>query len=745
MMKYKIRGFKRSFGLVLIAALVVAVGSVWYWNVVTERLAQDARVSIVAGSRELALDFDRLLGGQLQVLAAIGVSLEQSALLQNSAQLTDYLNRQNKRNVFTLTGFQFADGRAVFSNGAVKHNFLSKAEVEEAFEHSRYVSERKKNPFDGSAMLVFAIPLRRDGERLGAVFGVQAVDAYETALAGATLPDGGLSFIVKPDGRVVMGYPQVAYPNIFSLGGETQYDRGLSAEKLRQDMQNGRQGLTGYTLKGSHRFASYYPLGYNGWYALSVLPTASMAEKAQTLMWMSLLLCFSIIGVLGLLLVFILRMQYQSSRALFRMGFVDPLTGADNLNAFRLKFPKAAGAFRARGIPFALTLINVNRFKAVNDIYGFEVGDQILRQVAQALQEALGEGELFCRSGADVFLLLLACPDRAQLEQRVDRLALQAGRFCRAGAEECLPMSLTCGIYLVDEEVPFYIMMDRANLAWAAAKQRAGRACAFYDEADRRQIVTEKRIESSMDQALKDGEFQLYLQPKCDFKTGEIKSAEALVRWKHPTRGLIPPDWFIPVFEKNGFVLKLDQFILQQTAALLKQWKEQGLGQVPVGVNFSRLHLDDPHFIDDLVQTAEQAGVDPRLLEVELTESVVFGHVEKMQQVIDGLHKAGFSVAMDDFGSGYSSLNVLKNLYFDCVKLDKEFLASGEGNPRMRQIISGAVKMIKELHCTIVAEGVETQEQADFLSGIGCDLAQGYFFSKPLPADEFTRRLKKDK
>ena len=166
--------------------------------------------------------------------------------------------------------------------------------------------------------------------------------------------------------------------------------------------------------------------------------------------------------------------------------------------------------------------------------------------------------------------------------------------------------------------------------------------------------------------------------------------------------------------------------------------------QVPVGVNFSRLHLDDPHFIDTLVQTVDRAGVEHCLLEVELTESVVFGHVERMKQVIDGLHEKGFSVAMDDFGSGYSSLNVLKNLYFDCVKFDKEFLASGEGNPRMRQIIAGAVKMIKELSCTIVAEGVETQEQADFLSGIGCDLAQGYFFSKPLPAAEFTQRLEKN-
>ena len=174
---------------------------------------------------------------------------------------------------------------------------------------------------------------------------------------------------------------------------------------------------------------------------------------------------------------------------------------------------------------------------------------------------------------------------------------------------------------------------------------------------------------------------------------------------------------------------------------LFKRWKEQNKPLVPIGVNFSRLHLQDPRFMEVLAQTADTYGVERRLLEVELTESVVFGNVELMKQVIDGLHERGFSVAMDDFGSGYSSLNVLKNLDFDCVKLDKEFLARGEGNPRMRQIISGLVGMIKSLGAHVVAEGVETAEQAEFLNRIGCDWAQGYWFSRPLPVEEFEKRL----
>ncbi len=739
---YKTTGFKRAFVLILVSAVLVAAGSVWYWKQVTQKLSQDARETIISASRELAENFDRLLGTEFQVLSSIAVSLDQPGALKDQQKLMNYLARQNKRNAFTLTGYQDAQGRAIFSDGHVLQDFLSAQAVEEVYARGHYISDRRKGPFSGQDILVFAVPMpaQQGQKQNGVVFATQTIAFYSQALAANALHGEGLSFVLSRDGNIIIAYPRAVYDNLFVAGEHSSFDRGRSALRLQQELSRGESGWTGYTLRGQHRFASYYPLDYNDWYAFAVLPTKSVADRAQTLVLLSLVLCLSIIAILGVLLLFILRMQSQSSRALYRMGFVDPVTEADNLNAFRFKFPRAAKAFKEKNLPYAFVMVNINRFKALNDIYGFEQGDQVLKQVCGALQGCLREGELLCRSSADIFLLLLACPDRAELGKRVDEVALRAGRYCQ-NSGECLPLSLTCGIYLIDEEVPFYIMMDRANLAWASAKQHAGQTCAFYDEQSRRQIVTEKRIESSMDQALRDGEFKIYLQPKCDFKTGRTCSAEALVRWLQPQKGMIPPDQFIPVFEKNGFVLKLDMFMLEETLRLLKRWKEEGKPVVSVGVNFSRLHLQDPRFIEVLAQTADKYGVEHRLLEVELTESVVFGNVDLMKQVIDGLHEKGFSVAMDDFGSGYSSLNVLKNLDFDCVKLDKEFLVRGEGNPRMRQIISGLVRMIKDLGSGVVAEGVETAEQAEFLSRIGCDLAQGYLFSRPLPPQEFEQRL----
>lgn len=741
-MKYKTKGFKRTFLLVASVALLVSGGSVLYWWQISQRLEQDTRLVLRSVGKELAENTTRMFSAELQILTTLAVSLEDGKLLGDKSQLSTYLFDQNKRNPFVLTGFQFADGQTLFSNGKAKKNFLSKSMIDATYEHSHFISELVDNPFDAQEKdLLLAVPVRNNGQRWGIVFALQPVSAYDDMLDDFSLSNGGLSLIINQQGQVLLAYPKALFNNLLEAVSHTVFDRGFSEDQIRQDMQERKEGITGYVMRGKHRFSSYYPLGYNGWYAISVLPTASMAEKARTLVFLSLIWCVSIVVVLLLLLIFILRLQYQNAKALYKLGFVDPLTKLDNANAFQLKFTSAVEKLREKeNALVALVLINVNRFKAVNDIYGFEQGDQVLRQLANVLHQGIKEGELFCRSGADVFLLLLSADNRETLAQRVEDLLEQAGRFCQT-EQECLPLSLTGGIYVLEENEPFFIMRDRAQLAWETAKQRAGHRYAFYDDEYKQKMVTEKRIESNMENALQERQFKVYLQPKYSFQTGRLVGAEALVRWIHPTQGMIRPDWFIPVFEKNGFVLKLDQFIWQEVVNLIKKRQEAGLPLVRIGVNFSRLHLDNPQFIETISTVAQQAGVDAKWLEVELTESVVFGNSERMKQVLDGLHAQGFSVAMDDFGAGYSSLNVLKNLDFDCVKLDKEFLARGEGNPRMRHVITGLVHMIKALGSHIVAEGVETEEQADFLRSIGCDTAQGFLYSRPISMEEFEKKL----
>jgi diguanylate cyclase (GGDEF)-like protein len=571
------------------------------------------------------------------------------------------------------------------------------------------------------------------------LFALQRTERYRPLLALSAMGNKGYSYITLQDGTPILGLKKPQFANIFDLLSYARFDEGTSSDSLRLAMQQGKQSLVSYHLNGAHLFLHAIPLEANGWYMISILPTSFVEQQAQRLMGLSSILVLAILAVFCALLFYILHMRAYSNRQLFATAFVDQLTGADNFNRMCEVFSDRLSAMEGQA---ALLIFDINKFKVINDLHGYERGNQVLKRVACILRQNMQEGECFCRSVADKFILLLKYEDRRKFRARLNNLATQIRRDCTV-EDSCLMIDVAFGIYEIKEQIPFYIMLDRAHLALEHAKALSVNKCRFYEESDRQRLVNEKQIENTMEQALQRGDFAIYFQPKCDFVTGKMLGAEALVRWKHPEEGIVRPDNFIPVFEKNGFILRLDMFILEQAVKLLAAWKEQGLPQVPIAVNFSRLHLNDSRYISQMRRLVSKHGVANELIEVELTESVIFNNLERAQSVIRELHREGFSVAMDDFGSGYSSLNVLKNLQFDSIKLDKEFLNGFSQNLHAQKVIEGTVAMIKALGVKVVAEGVETQQQADFLRKTGCDLAQGYFFARPLPAEDFEAVLKR--
>ena len=453
--------------------------------------------------------------------------------------------------------------------------------------------------------------------------------------------------------------------------------------------------------------------------------------------WLLGALCGVVLLMLSGLLFLAIRLRRRSRNRLRDVAYVDPLTGAGNFNSMQAHFGHYLDELGGKGV---LVLLDVIKFKVINDLHGYQRGNEVLQKIAHVLRKELQPKENFCRLTADHFVLLLSFEDRERFLRRTVQLAAQLRREC-AGEPLGLIIDVAMGMYeITDPSVPFYIMLDRAHFALDSAKSSTPNKSQFFEEADRSRMVAEQEIETTMHSALSNHEFEIYLQPKCDFSTGQLRGAEALVRW-NKADGIVRPDEFIPVFEKNGFILQLDMYIFEEVVQLLREWKEKGLCPVPVAVNFSRLHLNDDRFVPQMRHISSKYGVETQLLEVELTESVVFNNLQRAQSVLGNLHRYGFSVAMDDFGAGYSSLNVLKNLHFDSVKLDKEFLGDCENNPYAQNVIEGTVKMIKKLGMHVVAEGVETREQADFLRQVGCDVAQGYFFSRPVKASVFEQML----
>ncbi|MGN1152981.1 MAG: putative bifunctional diguanylate cyclase/phosphodiesterase, partial [Candidatus Gastranaerophilaceae bacterium] len=263
------------------------------------------------------------------------------------------------------------------------------------------------------------------------------------------------------------------------------------------------------------------------------------------------------------------------------------------------------------------------------------------------------------------------------------------------------------------------------------------RYVSYYDDNLRKKLLNEKNIEDEMHRALISGQFVMYLQPKYDMKNLVACGSEALVRWVHPTKGFINPGEFVPLFEKNGFILNIDRFMWEQACKAIKSWIERGFDAVPISVNVSRLHLSNEFFIDDLKNLIHKYQISPSLLELELTETASFEDFDKFLEIVNALKKEGFRIAMDDFGSGYSSLNMLRQIPCDILKLDKGFINDSTTDERGKIVVKHILSMAKNLSLKTVSEGIETVAQAQFLTDAGCDIAQGFLYAKPMTIEEF--------
>ncbi|MBN7771824.1 EAL domain-containing protein [Clostridium aminobutyricum] len=383
-------------------------------------------------------------------------------------------------------------------------------------------------------------------------------------------------------------------------------------------------------------------------------------------------------------------------------------------------------------ITYILIRGNIERFKLINDLFGTEVGDRVLRGIGEELTSRLKDKGTYGRLVSDNFVMCFPYKklDITGLMENCE--SLFASFKLNYNIQACF------GMYIItDITIPVDLMCDRAGLAMQTVKGNYMKRYAFYDNNLRDTILEEQEIISEMNQALESGEFHIFLQPVYSAVTGTPMSAESLVRWFHPKKGIISPTKFIPLFEKNGFIMKLDLYVWECACRQLRKWKDEGHDMMPISVNISRVNFFNPNLCDELIGLVKKYDLEPELLELEITESAYTDNPEQLAQTIKVLQAYGFPILMDDFGSGYSSLNMLKDLPVDVLKIDLKFLSDFEKSTRAGSILISVVRMANWLDIPVIAEGVETKSQLDFLTNIGCDRIQGYYLAKPVATSEF--------
>ena len=444
-----------------------------------------------------------------------------------------------------------------------------------------------------------------------------------------------------------------------------------------------------------------------------------------------------IIILMTLLLVIELLSSARTNKMIEKFAFEDEITGGTNLNYFKRKAAEILKRYRV--MAFSIHRFDISNFRYINEAYGHEKADLLLKVITEEAEHIFSSNEICVRMNADQFVLLTK--NTLDLEERlfvftdkVNARALDIGiRY---------PIKFKRGVYKVqDTSEDISIIIDKAN---AARKELNGeeKVCvAVYSDKMVKDMRKVDLIESTMERALFNGEFKLFIQPKWDISENHLYGGEALVRWIRDDGTMVYPSDFIPVFEKNGFIEQLDMYMLESSCQLIRQLVDAGKPVYPISVNQSRVLLHNPQYLEKVKEVMKRYGVPKRSIELEVTETVLFMDQGKMLSIMNSLKAEEIPLSMDDFGSGYSSLNMLKDFPFDVLKIDKEFFSESITSEASILILTKIVEMAHGLGIKVICEGVETKDQVEMLRKIGVRYVQGYYFSRPLPGARFLEQF----
>lgn len=481
------------------------------------------------------------------------------------------------------------------------------------------------------------------------------------------------------------------------------------------------------------------------WYEMSLSETEYyVCVKNELPIKMTELSFMVVVLDIIIILAFVLIVYYLISifslaferKKLARILTTDVVTGGYNLQYFIKAGNKLLKKNRKLKLNYAVVTIRMEKYRNFCSCYGVKEGEELLESFSLVLQKDLVKKELLAHAEKADFALLLSYQTGEELEQRLNQMIAEMDA-AKSGQKKYFSV----GIYKVENrQEGIEGMYNCAGIARSVVTQDSEKRIVWFSEEMDKQQHWIRKVENDMENALQNKEFQVYLQPKYSTKEEILSGAEALVRWIHPTEGFVPPYRFIPIFESNGFIIQLDDYMITEVARQQAKWIEEGKKVVPISVNVSRVHFIREDLAEHICRLVDQFHVPHDVIELELTESAFFDDKNVLLNTITKLKSYGFAISMDDFGAGYSSLNSLKELPLDVVKLDAEFFREADDNGRGKMIVGDTISLAKKLDMRIVAEGIETREQVDFLAQMDCDLIQGYYFAKPMPISEFEEK-----
>lgn len=642
-------------------------------------------------------------------------------------------------NTFRHIGFTRMDGMTISSIGKTA-NTSNRLFIQAGLNGDTTVSAHSNCDFDGAVSDMYTVPVKDlDGKLIGALTG----DSTPFVFTDITMLDiaGDLNcfFIFDDSGDVVY----CSTDSKLGIGTSDNLTSLISDNLMSKDIgyllnSTSRNTFKRFTIGGTEYAASFMSICGNGWTFAAVIPADDVYTSFGSLIGFTITL---IILMSALLLVSIIIVTVRINRVTIDFDealdsglkriYTDSITGHDTIERFREYY---AVAMKDTATGHALISLDVDRFKAVNDMFGYEGGNEVIRKLSDIIKRNIGKNDFFARSSGDLFYIFAEFSDKEELSDLANGIMSDVEYQITE-----VKLNLAIGIYIVDDpHLRSRVAADRADMARESVKNSKESRFGIFDSSMLEKIRREKKIEDIMEDSLALGEFLVYLQPKVSLGlSNDVVGAEALVRWRHDGK-LIPPGDFIPLFERNGFVTKIDYYMFEEVCKLQKKYVSLGYKPKIVSVNMSRLHIHKPGFVAELASMCDKYSIDTKYIEIEITESAAYEDMAVLNEIFREIKSYGFHVSIDDFGTGYSSLNMLKDLPVDVIKIDRSFLTEdADETENASLIIACVVSLAAGLGISTICEGIETVEQANLLTKLGCDMAQGFYFAKPMPVENY--------
>lgn len=737
-MKKKKNRFHTVF-LLSIVIIVVLIGLYSY----NRQLKRDLEIMSCDTLEEIIMqqknNFKTKFDGDKDALIAFAdlISLNDQFLEDPTVQLSMIA----KERQFEYASFATPDGNTI-SNQGDKSNISDREYFNRSMAGETVISEPMASKIRDTNIVVLSTPVWKNDEIIGVLF-VSYDSAKLDQLFSTSFGGRGYTYVMDKNGNIVLktvnSYSITTTENVYDTFSKATFYEHDNYEAIQYNFQMGNQGHTKYKIGNQKRFAHYMSLEVNDWILMVVVPEEVITEQTASISERAFLLTFILCFVFAALCIYIYKSQHNHLNEISKIAYEDELTGIANLYKFKKEVNNIF--LNKRREEFYLMRVDISDFKLVNDMFGYTEGNKVLVSVADFLKKSLNENDLVARISNDDFILLMESKTermlmeiRGNLDREINSQRLLSNSTYR--------IDFVAGIYKIKEDdEDINVMLDRVAMAHKKAKITDEAEVVVYNDVIRDEAVKIKEIENTMEAALTLGEFKVYAQPKFDLDTLKISGAESLIRWQDKSGKVVRPDEFIPIFEKNGFVIKIDDFVLEETCKYLRMLIDKGITPVPISVNQSRLHMKSPHYIEKIKRIINKYNIPPNLIELELTESIMHENLEQIMFFEKQLTKLGITLSIDDFGSGYSSLNILKDVNAKVLKIDRLFLINSEEDHRGKTVLTNIIRLAKELDMRVVTEGVETKAQELMLKEIGSDMVQGFLYAKPMPIADLEELL----